>query len=314
MGCVTGIEKDVLLLAGPTASGKSALAMAIARQRPAVIVNADSMQVYTELRLLSARPSREEEAEVPHRLFGHVPVTQAYSTGAWMRDVAPVLAEAKAAGRLAILVGGTGLYFRALEGGLSDMPEVPQAIRAAAAARRSELGAEAFHAEIMARDPAAAAAIKPGDPQRSLRVWEVFEATGRPLSAFQARAGQPLIDPARTARLVLEAPREWIYARIEQRFDAMMQAGALEEARAVFACHPDPRLPSVKALGLPQLKAHLDGHLSLPEAVALAKRDTRRFAKRQMTWFRNQMTAWPRADPREVGVVDAVFAVLQNTV
>lgn len=289
-----------VLIAGPTASGKSAVALAVARATGGVIVNADSMQVYRQLRILSARPSAADEAAA-HRLFGFVDVRAPFSVALWADAVKPVLAELKAAGRLAIVTGGTGLYFKALEDGLADAPSSTPEGRAAAQRRRAELGPEGFLAELVAMDPASAA-LNAGDTQRTLRAWEVVTVSGRGLTDWQAEAAMPLIDPARTARYVIDTPRPALNARIDARFDAMMAEGALEEAQAFWALTPDPMLPAAKALGLPQFKRHLDGAMELADAVADAKLQTRRYAKRQSTWFRNQTADWVRVSAEEGAV------------
>lgn len=290
---------ECVLIAGPTASGKSAVAMALARATGGVIVNADSMQVYEQLRILSARPSAAEEAETPHRLFGFADVRQPFSVARWLDAVKPVLMELGAEGRPAIVTGGTGLYFKALVEGLSAAPTSTEQGRAAARARREALGAEAFHAELVRLDPASAV-LKSGDTQRTLRAWEVVTVSGRGLSVWQEAASKPLIDAERAARFVLEIDRPQLNARIDARFDLMMAAGALDEARAFWALEPDPMLPAAKTLGLPQFRRHFGGEISLNAAVADAKLQTRRFAKRQSTWFRNQTPDWTRltvADP-----------------
>lgn len=285
-------DARVILIAGPTASGKSGIALALADEVGAEIVNADALQVYRDLSVLSARPSASEEARAPHHLFGHVDGSVRYSVGGWARDAAATLASIAARGRPAIVVGGTGLYFRALTEGLSEAPDIAPSVRAEAEARLAAIGLAAFRAEVIAADPAMAR-LKPGDRQRHIRAWEVHRATGRPLASFQT-GGAPIIDsPA--ARLILEPPRTDLYGAIEARFDAMMAAGALDEARTLAARGLDPALPVMKAVGVTELLDHLAGRLSLDEAVSLAKQSTRRFAKRQMTWFRNQTPDWPRA-------------------
>ncbi len=287
-----GIE--AILLAGPTASGKSALALALADAVGGEIVNADSMQVYAELQILSARPGPDEVARAPHALYGVVSAYAPFSTGKWLAMARNAIAAARAAGRVPIVVGGTGLYFRSLEQGLSPIPDVDPAVREAARRRRAEVGADAFYAELERRDPATAATLDPGDAQRMIRAWEVLEQTGRPLILWQSEAGAPAIEGARAVRAVLDPPRPWLNSRIDARFDAMMAAGALDEARAFWSRDPDPNLPAAKALGLPQLKRALHGEIALDEAVALAKTQTRRYAKRQGTWFRHQTPDWTR--------------------
>ncbi|MBB5518369.1 tRNA (adenosine(37)-N6)-dimethylallyltransferase MiaA [Amphiplicatus metriothermophilus] len=282
-----------VFIAGPTASGKSAAALALAEALGGEIVNADALQVYADLDILSARPGPAERARAPHHLYGFIDGAERCSAGRWARQAARVIAQIAARGRFAVVVGGTGLYFRALEEGLSPIPEVPGDIRRKARARLEALGSAAFREEVVGRDPDAAR-IAPGDRQRLLRAWEVVEATGRPLTAFQAAPRAPLIPPP-AARVVIEQEREALYAACEKRFDEMVRRGAIEEARRLLARGLDPELPVMKALGAAELMAHCAGRLSLDEAVVLAKRNTRRFAKRQLTWFRHQAAEWPRA-------------------
>ncbi|PJE28100.1 tRNA (adenosine(37)-N6)-dimethylallyltransferase MiaA [Pseudooceanicola marinus] len=279
---VTDCARHVLI-AGPTASGKSALAMEIAARDGGVIVNADALQVYANWRLLSARPSPEEEASRPHRLFGHVGRLDPYSTGAWLREVAELLEGPE---RL-IIVGGTGLYFRALTEGLVEIPPIPEAIRAEGNALR-EADLPAMVADL---DRQSAARVDLANPARVQRAWEVLRATGRGLAAWQDDTPAPLLPPEQATRLVLEAPKDWLTPRIERRFDLMMEAGALEEARANLEGW-DPALPSSKAIGGPELIAHLLGDISLDEARERAIIGTRRYAKRQRTWFRARMRDW----------------------
>ena len=293
-------EARAVLIAGPTASGKSAAALDLAeaaarRGRTAWIVNADSMQVYEALRILTARPGRDEEARAPHRLYGHVPASTRYSVGAWLHDAIKVLAEAQTAGALPIVVGGTGLYFKALTEGLAPVPDIDAAIRAHWAARLALQGPAALHAELAARDADADAAIRPGDPQRILRALEVIEATGRPLAHWQEMPPEAPLPASATLRVVIEPDRETLYRRIEERLDSMVGHGALEEVRAVLQLRLSPDLPVMKAIGVRQFAAVLDSTMTLPEAVERAKTETRRYAKRQLTWFRNQMRDWPRS-------------------
>jgi tRNA dimethylallyltransferase len=286
------VERAVLI-AGPTASGKSALAVFLAEQLGGIVINADAMQVYRDLRILTARPSAAEEARVPHRLFGHVDAAETYSVGRWLRDVAPVLEEAARRGVLPIVVGGTGLYLKALTGGLAAIPPIPAAIREALRSRLADQGAGALHAELTLRDPMAAARLSAGDGVRIVRALEVVEATGRPLSAWH-RAGMPaLVDAQKALKVVLSLERGTLHQRIDVRFDAMMANGALEEVQALRARRLDPLLPAMKAHGVPRLIAALNGDIPLLEAVDAAKRDTRRYTKRQLTWFRNQLPDWP---------------------
>jgi tRNA dimethylallyltransferase len=287
----------VVLIAGPTASGKSrlALALAMAADRPAIIVNADSMQVYDGLGILTARPSDADMQGIPHRLFGHVAPATRYSAGAWLSDVGPVLASAEASGALPIIVGGTGLYFHALEGGLASMPRIPPALRAELSTWLREEGPDALRRRLEAADPAGAANIRPGDTQRMLRALEVVEATGRPLASWQeAGDRRAIVDPATALRLVLAPDRAELYRRIDARFDAMLGEGALDEVRALRAQQLDPALPAMRAIGVRELAAHLAGSLPLADAAAAAKAASRHYAKRQETWFRNQMPDWER--------------------
>ncbi len=286
-----------MLIAGPTASGKSRLAMALAStaDRPAIVVNADSMQVYDVLRILTARPSAKEMRKVPHCLFGHIDPARRYSVGAWLTDVRFILADAEASGALPIVVGGTGLYFRALEGGLAEMPAISPAVRGALERLLAEEGHDALRRRLEIADPRGAAKIRPGDTQRTLRALEVVEASGRPIAAWQdAGARRPLVDPAATLRLVLAPDRAELHRRIGARFDVMLEEGALDEVRALRTRNLDPALPAMRAIGVRELSAHLDGLASLDEAVAASKAASRRYAKRQETWFRNQMPDWER--------------------
>jgi tRNA dimethylallyltransferase len=292
-----------VLIAGPTASGKSAMALARAEEaarggREAWIVNADAMQVYDALRILTARPSPEDEARFPHRLYGHVPAATRYSVGAWLVDMEAVLGEAEAEGALVIVVGGTGLYFKALTEGIAAIPAIPAEVRRRWAERLRDEGVAALHAELAARDPASAAVVRPNDAQRVLRALEVLDATGAGLSEWQRRECMPPLLPSDAAlRLVLDAARASLYARIDDRFDRMVGEGAVEEVGALLARNLDPHLPVMKAIGVRAFAAFLRGEISLEAAVAQAKTETRRYAKRQSTWLRNQMPDWPRGDP-----------------
>jgi tRNA dimethylallyltransferase len=305
--------KRAVLIAGPTASGKSRLALALAEQIGGRIVNADSMQVYRDLRILTARPGPAEEARAPHRLYGHVDAAESYSVGRWLGDVERVLAESARAGRLPILVGGTGLYFQALTRGLAAVPPIPPAVRAGVRARLASEGAPALHAELGARDPESAARIRPEDGVRIVRALEVFVATARTLSDWH-RAGMPaLLDPAATVNIFLNPDRTELYRRIDARFEAMIAAGALEEVRALDARGLDPLLPALKAHGVPWLREAIAGRLSLAAAAIEAEKDTRHYAKRQFTWFRHQLPEFPwiaddRAREHVLQALDAVRA------
>lgn len=291
-------ERDAILITGPTASGKSALAVRLAAAHGGVVVNADSMQVYDTLNVLTARPQPVEMGGVEHRLYGHVPASAAYSTGDWLREAAQVTAELRKGGRLPVFVGGTGLYFRALTGGLSEMPAIPADIRERLRARLAEEGAEALHAELAARDPATAGRLRPGDGQRIVRALEVLEATGRSISDFQAEAGEAVVDPARARKIVVLPDRTVLAARIDRRFAAMMRDGAVEEVKALLALGLSPDMPAMKAIGVPQIAAMLAGEIDEAEAIERGCAATRQYAKRQMTWFRNQLDeSWERIDP-----------------
>jgi tRNA dimethylallyltransferase len=286
-------EAGVVLIAGPTASGKSRLALEMAAARGGVVINADSMQVYRELRVLSARPSAEDEAAVPHLLYGHVGAQTRYSVGAWLADVAPVLADAHRDGRPAIVVGGTGLYFKALTEGLTTIPPIPPEVRLAVARDAAEVETGALHARLSAVDPEDASAIRPSDRSRIVRALEVFATTGMSLAALhRQRSGRPLVDPAQGERLVVMPDRAELHRRIAARAEAMVHQGAIDEVRALAALGLDPAQPAMKAIGVRELGAHIAGKLSLDEAVAAMKTETRRYAKRQMTWIRNQMGDW----------------------
>jgi tRNA dimethylallyltransferase len=295
-------EPRTILIAGPTASGKSALAMALAERLGGIVINADSMQVYRDLRIITARPAPEEELQVPHRLFGHVDAAENYSAGRYIADAARTLSELPA-DAVAIFAGGTGLYFKALMSGLAAIPPVDPAIRAALRARLEAEGVEALHAELGARDPAAAGRIMPRDRSRILRALEVLEATGRPISDWHRQGLPPAIDPNRVIKVFLHPERGELKRRIEGRFEAMLAQGALEEVGALDARHLPETLPAMKAHGVPWLRRHLRGEISLPEAAEGAVMDTRRYAKRQVTWFRNQMPGWLWARPEEAEVV-----------
>ena len=288
-----------ILIAGPTASGKSAVALALAEKLAGTIVNADSMQIYRDLRVITARPSPEEEARVPHRLYGHVDAAVNYSTGQWLRDVTVALDELKSEGRMAILVGGTGLYFKALTSGLAAVPPIPADIRAQVRGRLLSEGVGPLYAELLQRDPATAHRLMPNDRSRISRALEVMLTTGRSLTDWHREGLPALIDPNRAAKIFLTCERKALVARIETRFAAMLKAGALDEVRALNQRQLDPLLPAMKAHGVPWLIRHLEGEISIDEAAAGAVMDTRRYAKRQVTWFRNQMPGWTAVNPDE---------------
>ncbi len=288
-----------ILIAGPTASGKSAVALALAEKLGGTIVNANSMQVYRDLRVITARPAPAEEARVPHRLYGHVDAAVNYSTGQWLRDVTAVLDELKSEGRVAILVGGTGLYFKALTSGLAAVPPIPADIRAQVRGRLLSEGVGPLYAELLERDPATARRLMPNDRSRISRALEVKLATGRSLTDWHREGLPALIDSNRAAKIFLTCERKALVARIETRFAAMLNAGALDEMSAFERRQLDPLLPAMKAHGVPWLMRHLKGEISINEAAAGAVMDTRRYAKRQVTWFRNQMLGWTAVNPEE---------------
>ncbi len=275
-----------LLIAGPTASGKSALAISAARATGGAVVNADSMQVYRDLRVITARPSESEEREVPHLLYGHVDAAENFSAGRWALDAERVLRELEAEKRLPIFTGGTGLYFRALTQGLSDMPQVPSSVRENVRASAEGVSTPDLHARL---DPQMASRLRPSDRQRIIRALEVFEATGRSLAEWQQNPRAPILKPEETAAVFLSVERKELHARINARFDKMLDQGALDEVRALAARGLNPALPAMKAHGVPWLIRHLRGELSPEEAAEGGKGDTRKYAKRQETWFRHQM-------------------------
>lgn len=285
-----GAAMPVVVVAGPTASGKSALALDLARAFRGSVINADSMQVYRDLHVLTARPSEADLAAAPHRLYGVFDGAETCSAGRWAELAAAEILLAHAGNRLPIVCGGTGLYLHALMDGLSPLPPVPGALRAEARRRLRAMGNAAFHARLAERDPETAARLAVGDSQRLVRAWEVLEATGRTLADWQREPRLRLLD-ARFLVFLLAPPRDVLYARCDARFDAMMEAGALDEVRALDARRLPPSAPVLKALGVPELRRALHGVIPLDEAVAQAKQATRRFAKRQGTWFRGQLCA-----------------------
>jgi tRNA dimethylallyltransferase len=304
-------EPAIILIAGPTASGKSALALALAEKRGGAIVNADSMQVYRDLRIITARPTPAEEQRVPHRLYGHVDAAENFSVGRWCTEAADALAEAKREARAAIIVGGTGLYFNALTRGLAAVPPIPAQIRDEVRARLASDGVAALHAELTRRDPAAAARLMPGDRARVTRALEVVLATGRSLLLWHDENMPAGVNAALAAKIFLMPDREALLRRIDARFDAMMAAGALEEIRTLAARQLDPNLPAMKAHGVPWLIRHLNGELSLAEAVEGGKRDTRQYTKRQATWFRNQLPDFVWVEPdRAFGAIESQLRTL----
>ncbi|MGO7955565.1 tRNA (adenosine(37)-N6)-dimethylallyltransferase MiaA [Rhizobium leguminosarum] len=286
---------NAILITGPTASGKSALAVELARRHDGAVVNADSMQVYDTLRVLTARPSEEEMQGVPHHLYGHVPAAAAYSTGAWLRDVAALLPTLRDAGRLPVFVGGTGLYFKALTGGLSDMPEIPEVLREKLRTRLLEEGPDGLYAELAEVDPAMAASLNRQDGQRIVRALEVVKATGRSIADFQGRSGPVVIDAAQARKIVVLPDRAVLHQRINGRFEKMLQQGAEDEVRALLALDLPAEAPVMKAIGVSQIAGMVRGEMMRDEVLEKGAAATRQYAKRQMTWFRNQMDdSWER--------------------
>jgi tRNA dimethylallyltransferase len=296
-------EPSALIVAGPTGSGKSALALALARRLDGVVVNADSMQVYRELRILTARPSPEEEAQAPHRLYGVRPAAEAASAAWWREQALAAMAEARATGKLPILCGGTGLYFHSLTRGLSDVPPIPAWARGEARARLAAEGAAALHTELARRDPATAATLRPTDSQRVARAFEVLLGTGRGLAAWR-RTERADPAPWRFSAVVLRPPRQLVRDAVAARFDGMLRQGAVEEVRALLRQRLDPSLPAMRAHGVPELAAYLSGRIGLPEARDIAVAHTCQYIKRQGTWFRHH----PLAPDQRVRHIDARFA------
>jgi tRNA dimethylallyltransferase len=296
---VTSLDESskALIIAGPTASGKSALALALAERFNGTVINTDSMQVYRDLRIITARPTPEEEARVPHRLYGHVDAAVNFSAGSWVSDAAAVLAEARAQNRLPIFVGGSGLYFKALTRGLSAVPPIPDDIRESVRARLARDGVEALHAELARRDPLSAERLKPRDRTRIARALEVVEATGRSLTDWHREGLPPLLPRSAFGALFLSPERDELYARIDARFDTMLKAGALDEVAALAARKLDPLLPAMKAHGVPALVHHIRGDIPLDAAATIGRADTRHYAKRQFTWFRHQLPEFEWVKP-----------------
>jgi tRNA dimethylallyltransferase len=281
-----------ILIAGPTASGKSALALALAERFGGIVINADSMQVYAELRILTARPTPEDEARAPHALYGVVPAREAYSVGRFVRDVDAALADARESGLRPILVGGTGLYFKALLEGLSPVPAVDETVRSFWRGEAERSGTEAVHAVLTARDPMMAARLKAADTQRIVRALEVLDSSGKSLAHWQAQPGVPLIDGPNAVRLVLQPDRQTLQARAEARFERMVDAGALEEAAQLAARQLDHTLPAMRAIGVAPMIAAAAGVMRVGEAIEQAQIETRQYIKRQETWLKRNMIAW----------------------
>lgn len=283
------LDKPVLIVAGPTASGKSALALAVAMAFDGVVINADSMQVYSDLRILTARPDLIDEARAPHRLYGVLPVTEVCSAARWRDMAIGQIEDAHEAGKLPVVCGGTGLYLRALMQGLSPIPEIPEDIRRRVRLAQERDGAVAQFERLEACDPVTAARLAPGDRQRVARALEVFDATGRPFSEWLAMPPEGPPPGMSFQILLLAPPREVLYAACDERLYEMVRVGALEEVEALRQEGVDPTLPAMRAVGMPVFLQHQAGELGLEEAIDLAQLATRRYAKRQMTWFRNQI-------------------------
>jgi tRNA dimethylallyltransferase len=303
------VPVQAVLIAGPTASGKSGVGLELACGLGGTVINADSMQVYRELRVLTARPSQSEEARAPHRLYGTVSAAQACSVGRWLDDAADAIAEARGEEKLPILVGGTGLYFRALTEGLAPVPDIPAEVRSYWREQAAKLGREALHQDLAARDPAMAARLKPADPQRIVRALEVIDATGVSLAEWQGGNAAPLLAPGDVLRLVIAPEREPLFAAIDTRFDRMIEHGAVGEVRALLDLELDPGRPAMRAHGVRELAAYLSGAVSREEAVAKAKTESRRYAKRQMTWLRRFMSDW-QWFPDAASAIEAAAAML----
>lgn len=294
------MDSAAILIAGATASGKSAVALDLAERFDGVVINADSMQVYRDLRVLSARPTPEEEARVPHRLYGMLSADDPCSVGRWLAWAHDAIADAQAGGRLPIVVGGTGLYLSALTDGIARMPDIPEPVRQTVRARLAAEGAAGLHAELASRDPETATRIRPSDPQRIARALEVLDASGRSLRDWQNEPPIGGLD-CRWLGIVLELPRPTLYRRCNVRLEAMLDAGALDEVAALMARDLDPALPAMRALGVPHLMAYLRGDCDRSTALALAQTATRQYAKRQLTWFRHKMISWTVIKTQESG-------------
>jgi tRNA dimethylallyltransferase len=303
------MNHDAVLIAGPTASGKSQIALSIAEALGAEIVNADAMQIYRELRVLTARPSDEDMARVPHRLYGHVSVREPYSVGHYQADAARVFEETRKNSRATIFVGGSGLYFSALTNGIADIPPIPESVRAAVRAKFGNAAGLAIHSELAERDPDMAKNLRASDRQRMIRALEVLEGTGRSLSFWQKGPATPVLRDMSVKRFVLDVPRDILRERIESRFRAMIHSGAIEEAGALATL--DPSLPAAKILGLRELIALRGGQMSEEDAIARAVTRTGQYVKRQVTWARHQMADWPRIGP---GDPDKIIAEILTQV
>ena len=308
---MTGIR--AILIAGPTASGKSAVALAVAERFGGVVVNADSMQVYADLRVLTARPSVEEEARVPHALYGFLPASDAYSVGRWLADAQDAIGQAADQNRIPVITGGTGLYFKALLEGLSPVPDIPTAIRERWRDKARDCDPSALHALLTERDPVMAQRLRPSDPQRIVRALEVVEATGRSLAQWQNEPGDAVLNEAEVARIALTPERDWLARRIDARFATMIADGALDEVRALKEQQLSPDLPVMRALGVAALMAHLQGDCAFEEAEMSVRTQTRRYAKRQMTWIRRNMITWNMLNEQDSKrIVSKILSIIEE--
>jgi tRNA dimethylallyltransferase len=306
------VDGRPILIAGPTASGKSAAALELAQRLGGTVINADSMQAYRELAVLTARPGPDEEALVPHRLYGMVPAAEAYSVGRWLADAEAAIASSQQVGSVPILVGGTGLYFKALTEGLAPVPDIPPEVRAYWREEGEKHGQEALHAALAERDPLMALRLSPSDPQRIVRALEVIDATGVSLAEWQGGNAQPVLAASAALKLLIAPEREPLYAAIDARFERMLAQGALGEVRGLLELDLDPGLPAMRAHGVRELAAYLRGRTGLEEAVAKAKTESRRYAKRQMTWARRYMADWEWV-PDGAAAVAAATAAMRAT-
>ena len=307
---VSQAKAPVIVVTGPTASGKSALALALAERRGGTVINADAMQTYDAFPILTAQPAPEEQARAPHALYGVVPLGETVSAASWRTLASGEIERARAAGRVPILCGGSGLYLRTLMKGIAPIPDAPPELREQANADWAALGPAAFRARLAEHDPVLVGRLKPGDRQRHVRAWEVWQATGRPLSAWQE--GEASTAPWRFVTVLLSPDRTWLRERIERRFDVMLAGGIEAEARAVFDRQPDPAWPGLKAHGAPELFRHFRGEMSLEDVRRVAIDHTRQYAKRQMTWFRHQMAPDLVFDPRADQALVTIEKYLDN--
>jgi tRNA dimethylallyltransferase len=303
-------DQQPILIAGPTAGGKSGLAVRLAERYGGMVINADSMQVYRELRILTARPDPGEEAHVPHALYGFVPGRERYSAGRFAADAAQALETARSKGLRPIIVGGTGLYFKTLIEGLSPMPEIDEPVRARWREVAAGAGPGEIHRILSGRDPEMAGRLAPGDTQRIVRALEVIDQTGVSLAAWQRLPREPVLSEAGTIRIVVAPERADLVRRIDARFDTMLKQGALDEVRGLAALKLDPSLPIMSALGVRPLLRHLARDIDLAEATQLAKAETRHYAKRQMTWVRGNMISWTVTSTKEMQILEAKIVSL----